>query len=109
MTDKNAGRDQRRHPRFPVGVTLDIQMRGAPDARVRGTIADWSAGGMTFKSDAEFETGMTLCLALPPQIRIRGEIRSVQGSAGGMRRYGIRFHKIGYAPARPAPAPNPPN
>ena len=99
MSDKSAVPNQRRYERIPIGVTLDIQMRGAPDSRVRGTITDWSTGGMTFKSDAELEEGMTLHLSLSREINIRGEVRSVKGLAGGMRRYGVRFHKIGYHPA----------
>ena len=104
MSEKNAVPNQRRHERIPVGVTLDIQMRGAPDSKVRGTISDLSAGGMTFKSDAELEEGMTLHLSFNRDVQIRGEVRSVRGPAGGMRRYGIRFHKIGYTnrPIKPA-------
>ena len=103
MTDKTAV-EQRRHPRVPIGQTFDIQMRGAPDARVRLTITDWSERGMTFKSDAELEQGMTLHLSLSRGFNIRGEVRSVHGLVGGMRRYGVRFHKIGYAAPKTAQA-----
>jgi c-di-GMP-binding flagellar brake protein YcgR len=99
MTDKNnAASEQRRHPRTAVGVTLDFQFAGENAARCRGTIADLSQGGMTFKSDALLEKGMTLHLKLPSEIEIRGEVRSVGAPIAGLRRYGVRFHKIGYSP-----------
>ena len=64
----------------------------------RAVIADLSQGGMTFKSEAVLEQGMTLHLKLPTQIEIRGEVRSVGAPVAGQRRYGVRFHKIGYLP-----------
>jgi len=94
LTDKTAA-EQRRHPRTPLGVTLDISMQGPDAAKCRATISDLSAGGMTFKTDAELEKGMTLHLRFNPDIQIRGEVRSVLGPIGGLRRYGVRFHKIG--------------
>ena len=98
--------EKRRYPRFPVGITMDIQSKGATVGKCRGTIADLSVGGMAFKSDALLEEGMCLYLKLNIPLEIRGEIRHIKGSAsGGLNRYGVRFHKIGYtAPdaARPA-------
>ncbi|MBI3288397.1 MAG: PilZ domain-containing protein [Elusimicrobia bacterium] len=91
--------EQRRHPRVPLGVTLDINMKGGAMAKCRATIMDLSAAGMTFKTDADFEEGMTLHLRFNPALQIRGEVRSVRGSTGGQRRYGVRFHKIDYSPA----------
>ena len=97
LTDKIIGTpDQRRHPRTAMGVTLDISLSGEAAGRCRGVIADLSQGGMTFKSDAVLEQGMTLHLKLPTQIEIRGEVRSVGAVVAGQRRYGIRFHKIGH-------------
>ena len=99
MTDKNvAASEQRRHPRTAVGVTLDLRLAGEGGAHCRATIADLSQGGMTFKSDALLEKGMTLHLKLPSEIEIRGEVRSVGAPVAGLRRYGVRFHKIGYSP-----------
>ena len=99
MTDKTvAASEQRRHPRTAVGVTLDLRLAGEGGARCRATIADLSQGGMTFKSDALLEKGMTLHLKLPSEIEIRGEVRSVGAPVAGLRRYGVRFHKIGYSP-----------
>lgn len=92
-------REQRRYPRAAVGVTLDIRVAGEPAARCRGVIADLSRGGMTFETDAPLEKGMTLHLKLPPALEIRGEIRRVGDVVGGRRRYGVRLHKIGYAPS----------
>ena len=97
MTDKTAA-EQRRHPRTPLGVTIDISMQGPSAAKCRATISDLSAGGMTFRTDAELEKGMTLHLRVNPELQIRGEVRSVLGSSGGQRRYGVRFHKIGLTP-----------
>lgn len=96
MTDKTISGEQRRHPRTPVGVALDIRMSGEGVPRCRGVIADLSQGGMTFQTDALLEKGMTLHLKLPSAIQIRGEVRSVGASIAGQRRYGVRFHKIGY-------------
>ena len=90
--------EQRRHPRVPLGVTLDINMKGAAAAKCRATITDLSAGGMAVKTDAELEEGMTLHFRFNPTLQIRGEVRSVSGLSGGLRRYGVRFHKIGYSP-----------
>ena len=88
--------EQRRHPRTAVGVTLDIRLSGEDASRCRGVIADISQGGMTFKSDAVLEQGMTLHLKLPSEIEIRGEVRHVGAAVSGQRRYGVRFHKIGH-------------
>jgi hypothetical protein len=97
LTDKTFGtQDQRRHPRTPLGVTLDITLSGEGASRCRGVIADLSQGGMTFKSDAVLEKGMTLHLKLPSKIELRGEVRSVGAAVAGQRRYGVRFHKIGH-------------
>ncbi|MDO8756838.1 MAG: PilZ domain-containing protein [Elusimicrobiota bacterium] len=94
---QNIGSEQRRHPRTAVGATFDISMQGPSAAKCRATITDLSAGGMTFKTDAELEKGMTLHLRVT-DIQIRGEVRSVHGATGGQRRYGVRFHKVGLAP-----------
>jgi hypothetical protein len=97
LNDKTFGiPEQRRHPRTAVGVTLDISLPGEVAGRCRGVIADLSQGGMTFKSDAVLEQGMTLHLKLPSEIEIRGEVRSVGAVISGQRRYGVRFHKIGH-------------
>ena len=98
LTQKT-GSEQRRHPRTAVGATFDISLQGPSAAKCRATITDLSAGGMTFKTDADLEKGMTLHLRVNPEIQIRGEVRSVLGAAGGPRRYGVRFHKVGFAPA----------
>ncbi|MBI3564303.1 MAG: PilZ domain-containing protein [Elusimicrobia bacterium] len=99
MTDKTiAASEQRRHARTAVGVTLDFRLAGENPSRCRGTITDLSQGGMTFKTDAVLEEGMTLHLKLPSSIQIRGEVRSVGAAVAGQRRYGVRFHKIGYSP-----------
>ncbi|MEQ1917884.1 MAG: PilZ domain-containing protein [Elusimicrobiota bacterium] len=97
MTQKT-GSEQRRHPRTAIGATFDINMHGPAAAKCRATITDLSEGGMTFKTDAELEMGMTLHLRLNPDLQIRGEVRSVLGSIGSQRRYGVRFHKIGLTP-----------
>ena len=101
-----ARKEKRRHPRFPVGINLDIRSGGQSVGRCRGAIVDLSVGGMAFKSDALLEAGMCLYLKLNIPLEIRGEVRHMKGSAaGGMRRYGVRFHKIGYASAEAAKPP----
>ena len=97
LNDKSFGiQEQRRHPRTVLGVKLDISLPGEAAGRCRGVIADMSQGGMTFKSDAVLEKGMTLHLKLPASVEIRGEVRSVGAVISGRRRYGVRFHKIGH-------------
>ena len=99
MTDKTFGLPElRRHPRTAVGASFDIRLSGEAAGSFRAVISDLSQGGMTFKSEAELEQGMTLHLKLPTQIEIRGEVRSVGAVVRGQRRYGVRFHKIGYLP-----------
>lgn len=95
MTTKNAVVEQRKHPRHAVGLSLDI--RAHDSSLNRATISDLSAGGMTFKTDADLEEGMTLHLTLDGSLKIRGEVRYARGPVGGVRRYGVRFHKIGYS------------
>ncbi len=94
---KGAAKEKRKHPRIPVGITMDIFANGHTVGKCRGTIADLSVGGMTFKSNAELEQGMCLYLKLNIPLEIRGEICHAKGSSGGgLHRYGVRFHKIGY-------------
>jgi hypothetical protein len=88
--------EQRQHPRVALGVTLDLRLSGEGPTRCRGTISDLSRGGMSFSTDAVLEKGMTLHLKLPTALEIRGEIRSASGPAAGPKRYGVRFHKVGY-------------
>ena len=97
MTDKTfAMPEKRRYPRTTMGVSLDLRLSGEAAGRCRGVIADLSQGGMTFQTDAVLEQGMTLHLKLPAEIEIRGEVRHVGAPVAGQRRYGVRFHKIGY-------------
>ena len=97
MTAVVKSKEKRKHQRVPVGITMDIVARGASVGKCRGTIADLSMGGMTFKSNAELEKGMCLHLKLNIPLEIRGEICHAEGgSSGGLHRYGVRFHKIGY-------------
>ena len=91
------GKEKRKHPRFPVGINLEIRARGHSTGKCRGSIADLSVGGMAFKTDAVLEEGMSLYLKLNIPLEIHGEVRHFKGSVvGGMHRYGVRFHKIGY-------------
>jgi len=99
LTDKTfSTAEQRLHPRTPLGVSFDIRQPGDGAARCRGVISDLSRTGMTFKSDALLEEGMTLHLKLPSSLEIRGEVRHVGAPVSGQRRYGVRFHKIGFLP-----------
>ncbi|MDD5629638.1 MAG: PilZ domain-containing protein [Elusimicrobia bacterium] len=94
---KEIGKEKRKHPRYPMGISLEIRAAGQPVNKCRGAIVDLSVGGMAFKTDALLEAGMSLYLKLNIPLEIRGEVRHMKGSVvGGMRRYGVRFHKIGY-------------
>jgi hypothetical protein len=89
--------EKRRHARIQVGIALDIRVKGEAVKKCRGTIADLSMSGMTFKSDALLEKGQSLYLKMNLPLEIRGEIRNIEpGSRGGMHRYGVRFHHIGF-------------
>ncbi|MBI4424996.1 MAG: PilZ domain-containing protein [Elusimicrobia bacterium] len=92
--------EKRKHPRFPVGITMDIHAKGQAVGKCRGTISDLSVGGMSFKTTSDLEAGTSLFLKLNIPLEIRGEVRHIRaGSTGGMHRYGVRFHKIGFATA----------
>jgi hypothetical protein len=91
------GKEQRKHERFPVGINLEIRAGGHAVGKCRGAIVDLSVVGMAFKTDAVLEEGMSLYLKLNIPLEIHGEVRHMKGApAVGMRRYGVRFHKIGY-------------
>lgn len=95
------GKEKRKHVRFPVGVTMDIRAKGHTVGKCRGTISDLSTGGMSFKTSAELEQGTLLYLKLNIPLEIRGEVRHMRsGATGGMHRYGVRFHKIGFPTAQ---------
>ena len=88
--------EKRRHARKPLGLSLDIQVSGQPNQKVRGSISDVSESGMSLKTTAELEDGMCLHLRLNNSLDIRGEIRHIKDSkSDGFRRYGVRFHKFG--------------
>ena len=90
--------EKRKHPRFPVGLTMELNAKGHTVGKCRGTIVDLSVGGMAFKTNAVLEEGACLYLKINIPLEIRGEIRHGKGSiSGGLHRYGVRFHKIGYA------------
>lgn len=90
-------KEKRKHPRFPVGITMDIRAHGESVGTCRGSITDLSVGGMAFKTNAGLEEGMTLYLKVNIPLEIRGEVRHSRGSlTGGLHRYGVRFHKIGF-------------
>lgn len=90
------GAEKRRHPRFPMGISMDIQAKGHSVGRCRGTITDLSMGGMSFHTDAVLDQGMLLYLKLNIPLEIRGEVKHMDGnSSSGMQRYGVKFHKIG--------------
>lgn len=102
---KSVTMEKRKHPRTPVGIGLEIHMKGQLVEKARGTIVDLSDGGMSFLSDAVMEEGMSFYLSAKMPLRIRGEVRSIRPASTGMTRYGIRFHKIGFSGAdesRPA-------
>ncbi len=94
---RKAREEKRRHPRFPVGITMDIHTKGRAIGKVRGTITDLSVSGMTFKTNSELEEGAILFLKINIPLEIRGEVRHMRsGSSGGSHRYGVRFHRIGF-------------
>lgn len=94
---KKDGVEKRRHPRFPVGIAMDLHAKGQMITKCRGTITDLSVSGMTFRSNAALEQGSVLYLKVNIPLEIRGEIRHMRsGSTGGLHRYGVRFHKIGF-------------
>lgn len=101
----SSSREKRSYPRFPVGISMDLRMKGRSVAKCRGTITDLSVSGMSFRTDQQLEEGSVLFLKVNIPMEIRGEVRHIRtGSGGGLYRYGVRFHKIscaGEAPSRP--------
>lgn len=96
MKTQKAVSEKRKHPRFPVGITMDIHAKGHPVGKCRGTIMDLSVSGMSLKTNSQLEEGSVLYLKLNIPLEIRGEIRHIRsGAAGGPYRYGVRFHHIG--------------
>ncbi len=89
--------EKRRHPRFPVGITMSVHAGGQSVGKCQGTISDLSVSGMSFKSNKPLEEGSVLFLKINIPLEIRGEVRHIKaGTVGGPHRYGVRFHKIGY-------------
>jgi c-di-GMP-binding flagellar brake protein YcgR len=85
--------EKRRYPRVSLGVTLAIDVKGQPAGKCRGAISDLSEGGMSLRTSAELEKGMCVHMMVN-KMQIRGEVRNIGAEKGGMRRYGVRFHKI---------------
>jgi hypothetical protein len=96
MNTKMKSGEKRKHPRVPVGLSLDIVAKKVPGSHVHGQIVDLSVGGMTFESDAELEEGASLFLKVNIPLYIRGEIRHMRPREAPPYRYGVRFHKIGF-------------
>jgi len=94
MATKTA-KEKRKHPRFPVGITMDIHAKGHTIGKCRGTITDLSVSGMTLKTNSELEEGCVLYLKINIPLEIRGEVKSIRSGRGGLHRYGVRFHHIG--------------
>jgi len=93
-TTKSAGAEKRRHPRFPLAITMNIPLGGETGETRRATICDLSMSGMSLTSDAVLEEGMLLHLKLNLPLEIRGEVRHAKSGPGGLHRYGIHFHNI---------------
>lgn len=92
-------KEKRRHPRFPVGIALELFTKGKNVGRCKGEILDLSVGGMAFKTGQELEEGSSLFLKINIPLEVRGEVRHIKGGATGLRRFGVRFHKIGFSSA----------
>ena len=95
MTQK----EKRKHPRFPVGISMSLFTNGRNVGRCKGQILDLSTGGMAFETDTELEEGSSLFLKINIPLEIRGEVRHIKAGLGGLQRYGVRFHKIGFKSA----------
>ena len=70
--------EKRKHPRFPVGITMDIHAKGHTVGKCRGTISDLSVGGMSFKSTAVLEAGASLYLKINIPLEVRGDVRHIR-------------------------------
>lgn len=93
---ERAEKEKRRHPRFPMGMVLDLHAKGSPVSRgLVGTIVDMSVGGMLFETTAQLEEGATLYLKVNIPLEIRGEVRHMR-KLGERHRYGVHFHKIDF-------------
>ncbi|MFA6030056.1 MAG: PilZ domain-containing protein [Elusimicrobiota bacterium] len=89
--------EKRRHPRFPVDITMEVRTKSRVVGKGVGRILDLSVGGMAIKTDTEIEEGSSLFLKINIPLEIRGEVRHMRSSVvGGLHRYGVRFHRIGF-------------
>lgn len=86
-------KEKRKHPRVPVGISMDIHAKGLPVSRCHGAIIDLSTGGMAIETGTLLEEGTSLYLKVNIPLEIRGEVRHMQHKSG-RHRYGVRFHKI---------------
>ncbi|MBI4057536.1 MAG: PilZ domain-containing protein [Elusimicrobia bacterium] len=86
--------EKRKHPRFPVGLALELHAPGHLISRGKGKIVDLSVGGMSFETNAELEEGTSLYLKVNIPLEIRGDVRHIR-QRGTLHSYGVRFHKMG--------------
>jgi hypothetical protein len=78
---------------------MELFTRGRSAGKCKGEILDLSVGGMAFKTDTELEEGSSLFLKINIPLEVRGEVRHIKPGSTGMRRFGVRFHKIGFTSA----------
>jgi len=96
MKKSKKGGEKRLHPRFRVGMVLDLHTKGHSVSKgLRGAIVDLSVGGMSFETPAELEEGASIYLKVNIPLEIRGEVRHIRRT-GVSHRYGVRFHKIDF-------------
>jgi hypothetical protein len=89
------GSEKRQHPRFRVGVVLEMHTKGGVTKGVAGSIVDLSVGGMSFETPAELEEGSSIYLKVNLPLEIRGQVRHIR-QVGSTHRYGVRFHKLDF-------------
>lgn len=92
-------KDNRRHPRYPSNIVLEISDYSKPAKKVSALVTDISETGLCFETSQDLEIDSSITLKLEVPLLVQGGI--VHGSSrGNKRRYGLRFHNVRFAPQR---------
>lgn len=86
--------ERRRYKRVPANILLDIHERGNSPLRGRGRIYNLSWGGIGIETQTDIPSNEVFFFRVNLPLEFQGKI-VFKRERGEMRRYGIRFHKLG--------------
>ncbi|MEK7286964.1 MAG: PilZ domain-containing protein [Elusimicrobiota bacterium] len=92
-------KDQRRYPRYPSNIVLEISDYAKPSRKASALVTDISESGLCFETNQELELGSSLTLRLEVPMTIQGGV-VYASSRGNKQRYGLRFHNVRFEPQR---------